>query len=379
MEPIVITGIGLITPLGRHRDTLFQRLFTGRSAVRPSPFPQAPFFAPVDVELETRYDRSIEMAIACARDALADAGPSFSRDERTAVYISSTKGGMNSLGKTAAPDFLANLMADSASRAAAQELGIKGPCFNVVAACATGIFAISSAMRAMEAGECDRAVVGVAESALTELVLSGFAQMGVLTQKGMRPFRKERDGFAPAEGAAVFTLEKEKAAMERGAALHGRITGCAIKTDEENAVRFDTSGRPIRGAILAALENAKLRPEDIDAVCVHGTATQNNDLCEASGIKSALGGVGAQVECFGVKPSLGHALGASAAVELAVCLLALQSGRLPPTLGQGAMDPACALNISGHGKPVLLRRILSLNFGFGGHIGAIIVEKTENR
>ena len=376
MDNLVITGMGLITPLGHHCNSIFHRLLAGRSAVESSPFPGAPFFAPIrDYPLETRYDRSIELAVACAREALQDAGESFCRDNKTSVYISSTKGGMNSLDNKMSENFLSNLMADGASRVAAQELGLSGACFNVVAACATGIFALGSAIRAIEAGECERAVVGVAEAALTELVMSGFSSMGVLTKTTMRPFRYARDGFVPAEGAAVFTVEKAKAAAERGATVHARIRGWATCTDQENIVRFDKSGVAIGRAITMALENGGLAAEEIDAICVHGTATPNNDLCEAAGIKVALGKYGECVDCFGVKPALGHALGASAALELAISILALESGRLPPTLGSGKIDDACTLNITEEGKSSVINRILSLNFGFGGHIGAVIVEK----
>ncbi len=378
MERIVITGMGLVTPLGHHCDLVFQRLLSGTSAVKASPFKEAPFFCTLrNYPLPERYDRSMELAIACTRAALQDAGASFPLNDRTSLYISSTKGGMNSFSSEMAGNFMPNFMADGSSRLTALELGLSGACYNVVAACATGIFAMSSAVRAILSGECDQAVVGASESALTELVLSGFGKMGVLTKKCMSPFRLGRDGFVPGEGAAVFTLEKESNAKARNTRVYAVIAGMAAMTDKEDIVRFDTAGRSIRGAIALSLQNAGLSPEDIDAICVHGTATANNDLCEANGIKLAMGRYGKEVDCFGIKPSLGHTLGASAAIELGISILAMLSGRLPPTLGVGERDPECLINITDKAKSINIKRVMSLNFGFGGHIGVIIIEKAD--
>ena len=217
MESIVITGIGIVTPLGSDIGSLWDGLINGKSGVRNNGSTVAPFTAPVDhFNVESKYDRSIEMAAVCAELALSDAGKSFCLDEGTGVFISSTKGGMNSVTQDVNPLTMQNIMADSAARVVAARLDIKGMVKNIVAACATGIFALSSAIRAVRSGECKRAVIGCSESALTPLVLSGFRNMGILTQRGPNPFRKTRDGFAPAEGAAVFTLEKRAEAENRG-------------------------------------------------------------------------------------------------------------------------------------------------------------------
>jgi 3-oxoacyl-[acyl-carrier-protein] synthase II len=375
MEDMVITGMGLVTALGPDPAQCWEALVSGKTGVRKNGSGVAPYTAPVDVTLpEDGYDRSIGLALACTGAALADSGKSFPLDRETGVFISSTKGGMHSLGSVSA-GAMANLLADGPARTAAAVFGIQGPVYNIVAACATTIFALSAAMRAVKRGECRRAIIGAAESALTPLILSGFHSMGILTRQGPRPFKKGRDGFAPAEGAAVFTLEKRADAEQRGAKIYGRVCGTATVTENENFVRFEKSGRAIGSAIRKALDQPGLAPGRIDAVCVHGTGTQNNDLCETNGITGALGECGYHVPCFGVKPALGHVLGASAAVELAVSLYALNTGVLPPTLGRGEPDPGCALNISDQARKHEMHTVLSLNFGFGGHVGAVIIGK----
>ncbi|OGJ84513.1 MAG: hypothetical protein A2268_11005 [Candidatus Raymondbacteria bacterium RifOxyA12_full_50_37] len=369
----VISGFGTITSLAHDPDLLWRNLMAGKSGVKWRESRTAPYTAPVNLPLPSTYDRSIELALACTGLALENAGKGFALDAETGIFISSTKGGMNSVGIPSGAGFIENVPADAAGRAIARDLDITGPVFNVVAACATGIFALQSAMRSIQAGECQRALVGASESALTDLVLSGFSNMGVLAKCPPRPFTRERDGFAPAEGAAVFAIETKEAALQRNARIWGKIAGIATVSDNEHAVRFDPTGAAITRAILQLFEKTGLAASDIDAICVHGTGTRNNDVCETNGILAAFGKRGREVPCFGVKPSIGHVLGASAAVEMAVCLLALQHNALPPTLGNGTPDPACALNVfSGN---IALNQILSLNFGFGGHVGAVCVEK----
>jgi len=167
-------------------------------------------------------------------------------------------------------------------------------------------------------------------------------------------------------------LERKKDAQGRRARVYGEIVSFGLASSAHHALRFHSSGAEIGRGILAALDRAGLSSREIDAVCVHGTATQNNDQAEAAALYRVFGD---RVPCFGVKPGLGHLLGACAAVELMVCLLALRRAELPPTLGCGPMDKACRINISDRPRRAPLGRILSLNFGFGGHIGAMIVGK----
>lgn len=371
MENIVITGMGLFCALGQEPEEVFKALCQGKNGVAPSGYSAAPMACHLkQIELPFGYDRSVSLAVVCAQKTLASSKPSFNSNDCTGIFVSSTKGTMHSVSS-----FLPAMMEQGTSRIIAKELKLTGPCYNVVAACATGIFAIASAIRAIKAGECLNALAGVSESALTELVLSGFDQMGVLSHTTMKPFRYDRDGFVPGEGAALFLLEQESQAKKRGANILARIIGTAAITESEQVVRFDETGASIAAAIQKALNQAGLDAAHIDAICVHGTATRNNDLCEANGIKRALGESASAIPCFGIKPAIGHVLGASAAVELAVSILCLQHNMLPPTLGNGEWDTACRLNLSQQPISLQLKRILSLNFGFGGHIGAIIIEK----
>jgi len=373
MDKLVITGIGVATGLGQTPETVFENLLAEKSAVTESGLPYAPFVAPLrEYRPAGARDRSVELALMCTQSAVADAGPGFTPGEGTGLFLSSTKGGMHSLEPCLGGEAFGAFLPDNPVRAVAEKWGIRGIAQNVVAACATGIYAMASAARAVTAGECVNAIAGCTEAALTPLVLSGFSRMGVLTRKGMAPFRKGRDGFAPGEGAAVFILERKKDAQGRRARVYGEIASFGLASSPHHALRLHPSGAEIGRAILTALKKAGLSSREIDAVCVHGTATQNNDQAEAAALYRVFGD---RVPCFGVKPGLGHLLGACAAAELMVCLLALRHGALPPTLGCGPMDRACRINISDRPRRPPLGRILSLNFGFGGHIGAVIIGK----
>lgn len=368
MEQLVITGIGLETGLGADPALFWEGLIGGKSAITESGLDYAPFTAPLrGFQAAGRFDRSVEIGLACMERAMKDAGEGFEAGCRTGLFFSSTKGGMHSVSRG-----LSDIYADCPARIAARKWGISATVQNIVAACATGIYALAAAARAIRAGECGNAVVGCTESALTPLILAGFGSMGALTRRGMAPFRKGRDGFAPAEGAAVFVIEEQAHAKARHARIYGRLAGFGLTTSTHHPIRFHPSGEGIVEAISLALKNAGIVADQIDAVCLHGTATLNNDLSEAAAVSAVFG---PRVPCFGLKPSLGHLLGACAAVEAAVCLLAMDRQVIPPTLGTGPADPACRdIAISDRPLRARLERVLSLNFGFGGHIGALVLE-----
>ena len=369
MDKLVITGCGLLTGFGTNPTATFQRICQGESVVRQIGPHFAPFLARTDFSGSNDCpERSIGMAIAVVSQALSS-NPGFILDDMTAVYMSSSKGGMESIENGAFFDWLP----DGPARAVASKWKLRAGAFNVVAACASGLFGLAAACRDIRSGRISRAIVGCTEASLTSTVLAGFSKLGVLTRKGMSPFCRERDGFAPGEGAAAFLVQRQKEVFQCGSASFAvPISGYGLSSSFEHPLRFHPEGPEIKQAMMQALYMADLKNDQIDAICLHGTATENNDTAETAAVRSLFG---RSTPCFALKPALGHLLGACAAVEMAICLQVLATGTIPLTLGFREADSNGGLFLSEKllNRPV--RRVLSLNFGFGGHVGAVILEK----
>ncbi|MEA3229678.1 MAG: beta-ketoacyl-[acyl-carrier-protein] synthase family protein [archaeon] len=249
-----------------------------------------------------------------------------------------------------------------------------GPCQNIVAACATGANSLMVGADWIREGVCDIVVCGACESSFHSLYISGFRQLGVLTESIVRPFDMDRDGFAPGEGSGILVLERKDRAMLRGAHIYGALKGSTMAIDSTDTVSLNSNGKTIAGAIERTLELSKIEiPGYINA---HGTATQLNDRAETAAIKTVFGKNSKKIPVSSTKAATGHLLGASGAVEIAFSLLSLRDNIIPPTLNYKTPDPELDLNyVPNAAQRTQINTAMSLSFGFGGQIGVSIFER----
>lgn len=405
MKRVVVTGIGVVTPIGIGKEAFYRSLKEGASGVSPiSRFDTSPFSTKVAAEVKdwppgdyqesefSSLDRFIQFALVASHQAISDAQIKISDPlrKRMGVLISSSKGGMETLERVnkvliekgpseTPPTFLSNFLSSSASSLVAERLKSKGPISNVVSACATGTHSIMRATELIKEGQAEVMLAGSSEASITPLILAGFSRMGVLSKKEERtpsPFDKERDGFVIGEGAGVVVLETEEHALIRGAHIYGEIVGYAWGADAHHMTHFSSSGDSIARAIKEALNRAGLFSSDLDYINAHGTATQQNDRVETLALKKALGRDLYSIPTSSTKSMTGHLLGAAGSVEFIACLLALERNFIPPTINYQHPDPDCDLDYTpNRAREREIECALSLSFGFGGHIGALIVKK----
>ncbi|HRY30104.1 MAG TPA: beta-ketoacyl-[acyl-carrier-protein] synthase family protein [Elusimicrobiota bacterium] len=360
VQSVVVTGIGLMSPLGAGRDIGWKKLLDGVSGVRAG--------AAVCPLSGSREPRAVQLALAAAEEAAREAGlPAGPRlGERWGCSVSASK--------PIVSEGLRWLPPEEVPFAVARRFGVCGPVLNVSSACATGLHSVMTAAGWIREGRCDAVLAGSAESSLHPLYLAGFSQMGVLSTRGtVRPFDRDRDGFVVGEGAAVFVLEREEPALRRGAEIYGRIAGWDFSCDASHAVRFNSGGDRIAASLARALGRAGVSPRNVDYLNAHGTATLMNDELEVRALKAVFGGASVP-PVSSTKGATGHLLGATGAVELAFCLLALKTGRLPPTVNLSHPIAREFDFVPNKGRPARLSTAVSLSFGFGGAIGAMVVQ-----
>jgi 3-oxoacyl-[acyl-carrier-protein] synthase II len=385
MPGVVVTGIGLVTPLGADRESSWKRLSAGESGVVDGEA-RAPLAA-------DGPPRAVQLALAAAREALADAGgPAGPLGERWGCLVSCSKPlpphpsfrrplPLSGRGEDESFPLLLGegagegtfLWPDIVPSTVARSFGVTGPVMNLSSACATGLQSVMAAAEWLREGRCDAVLAGASESSLHPLYLSGFSRMGVLSGTGrVRPFDSGRDGFVIGEGAAVFVLERESAARARAARVYGALAGWDFSSDASHATRFNSGGEKIAASLTRALGRAGEGPEAVDYLSAHGTATPANDPLEVQALRRVFGGLRPRVSS--TKAATGHLLGATGAAELAFCLLALRDGVLPPTLNLA--DPLAG-DIDFLPKPLVRpsRVAATLSFGFGGSLAAAVVRK----
>jgi 3-oxoacyl-[acyl-carrier-protein] synthase II len=391
--PVVITGMGAVTPLGVGVDALYGRWSEGECAIseglaRCSDFDPTEHLSRKDAR---RTDRFTHFALVAADEALAGAWPEGLPYEpgRIGCVIGTGIGGLGSLEhqqdvlrekgpRAVSPLAVPLLMGNAAAAAVAMRNGLHGSSFGVMSACAAGAHAIGAALRMIEAGEADAVVAGGAESAIAGVAVAAFAAMGATSPTGIsRPFDARRDGFVMGEGAGVLVLENAEAAAARGAEPLGEILGYAASSDAHHLTAPEPSGRDAARAIELALADAGLAPEDLDYVNAHGTSTPLNDRSETEALKAALGSEAHRIPVSSTKSAIGHLLGAAGAVEAVATIESLRRGLAPPTVGWEERDPeldldyvpgeARALEHRGNGVGPERLTGLSNSFGFGGH------------
>ncbi len=404
---VVITGIGPVTPIGVGVDDFWDGLRLGRSVVRqitrfdPSPFRshiagEVPDFDPaawMEPRRARRLDRCSHFTIAAARLALKDAGLELAQEDpdRVGAMMGTALGGVafaeQEHGKYLAegiravePGLALTVFVGASSCNLAIELGISGPNITNGMSCASGAIAIGEAFRAISRGEADVMLAGGAEAPLSPLSYGAFAIIRAMSTRNddpataSRPFDRGRDGFVMAEGAAVLVLEERERAVGRGAPIYAEVAGYGLTNDAHHMTAPRPDGRQAARAIKNALETAGIPATEVGYVNAHGSSTPLNDPTEAIAIRQVFGRHAEQVPVSGTKGYFGHALGASGAIEAAICALASRREWLPPSVNLQDPDPTCELNyVRGEGETAAPEFLLSNSFGFGGINAALIL------
>jgi 3-oxoacyl-[acyl-carrier-protein] synthase II len=400
MTEVVVTGIGVVSPIGIGVESYWEGLTSGRSGVDLiQSFDTEGLLVRIGAEVNDfdpgdympvrdagRQDRYTQMAIAAAGAAWDEAGLGGAGHdaERVGVIIGSGIGGLATIEKEhssflsggprrVSPLTVPKMMANAASGAVAMQLGVFGPNFAPVSACATAAHAIGEAYRAIKFGDADVMIAGGSEAALTPFALAAFTRMGALSrrnddpQRASRPFDAERDGFIFGEGAGIVVLERRDVAEARGANIAAELAGYGASADAYHVTQPDPKGVGAERCMRAALRDAEINPENVDYINAHGTSTMYNDRVETIAIKSALGPEAKRIPVSSTKSQTGHLLGAAGAIEAAACVLSIQRGVIPATINLENPDPECDLDyVPNDPRESKVNVALSNSFGFGG-------------
>ena len=408
---VVVTGLGVISPVGSTIASFWESLLAGKSGVRiiegfdVSAYPtkiaaQVRDFNPGDFlsrKEARRMDRFVQFACAATKLALEDSGLRIDAGlaERTGVWIGSGIGGLetyeaqhaNLLNKgvgSVSPFFIPMLIPNMASGQVSIIFGAKGPNGCTVTACATGTNCIGDAFRIIQRGDADVMIAGGAEAAITPLGVAGFCAMKALStrndepQKASRPFDADRDGFVMGEGAGIVVLEEMERALRRGADIYAEVIGYASTSDAYHIVQPAPNGEGAARAFTLALRDAGIEPTEVDYINAHGTSTDMNDPMETQAIKTAFGEHAYKLAVSSIKSMTGHMLGAAGAVEFIAAVLACKNDVIPPTINYTTPDPECDLDyVPNVCRQRAVRVAVSDSLGFGGHNAVLVVRKFE--
>jgi len=398
MNRVVITGIGVASPVGHTLDRFWSALIEPRSGVRPLTIipterlntriaAQIDDFDPAahfESKFANQLDRMSQFAVYAARAAMRDCGVVMSEQRalETATILGNGAGGQNTLddsyyrlyGQNAPrvhPLSVPRLMGNAAGSQVSIDLGLKGPGWTVASACASGAHAIGQAFHMVRNGQVAMAMTGGTEACLTVGTIKGWEALRVLTADACRPFSRTRTGIVLGEGAAMFVLERRDDAVRRGAHIHAELLGFGMSTDAVDIVAADAAGAA--RAMTAALADAGLNTGDIDYVNAHGTGTVLNDKTESEALRRVFGADAGRLAVSSTKAVLGHSLGAAGALELAASALALENQVMPPTANFQEPDPDCALDfVPNEARRAPIRHAMSNSFAFGG-LNAVLV------
>jgi 3-oxoacyl-[acyl-carrier-protein] synthase II len=409
MRRVVVTGIGAITPIGLGRDGLWDGLVAEKSAVGPlTRFDPSQFRSHVAAEVNAfvptdhlderrsrRFDRFAQFSVVASRMALTDAGIVLEREdrERIGAMMGSALGGVayaeDQMGKYMTGGLRAvdatlalAVFGGAASCNIAIEFGVYGPNSTNAMSCASGTIAVGDAFRTVRDNYADVMICGGAEAPLSTLCYGAFSLIRAMSTRNddpataSRPFDRDRDGFVMGEGAAVLILEERERALARGAPIYAEVLGYGMTNDGHHMTAPRPDGSQAARAMRLALSDAHVQPGEIGYVNAHGSSTPLNDPTETLAVKQVLGDHAYRVPLSGTKGYYGHALGASGAIEAAICALALDRSWLPPTVNLASPDPACDLDyIAGAGRSARPETILSNSFGFGGINASLVMRK----
>ncbi len=409
MRRVVVTGIGIVSPIGIGVEENWNSLREGRSGVGPIThfdasslpsriagevknfFPEK-WLSPKDAK---RLPLFLQYAAVAAQEAFSMAGLEVSDElgERMGVAIGSGIGGIGDIEKNTlilkekgwkkiSPYFIPYAIINMASGYVAIQFKAYGPNLSVVTACATGTHAIGEAFKMIQRGAADVMIAGGTESPITPLGVAGFSAMRALStrnhepEKASRPFDRERDGFVVAEGAGILILEALEHARARGAKIIAEIVGYGMSSDAFHITAPDKSGHGAAKAMKAALEDAGISPQQVDYINAHGTSTLLNDVTETRAIKMVFGDRAYKIPVSSTKSMTGHMLGAAGAAEAIYTILAVSRDFVPPTINYEVPDPECDLDyVPNRGRETVVNYALSNSFGFGGTNATLLIKK----
>jgi len=406
---VVVTGIGLITPLGVGLEKSWHGLLEGESGIGGiTQFDSASFATQIagevkDFDVEDfielkeirKMDRFIHFAVAGAKMAVSDSGLGITREnaDRVGVIVGSGIGGLPAIERyhsvllekgprRITPFFIPMLIINLASGQISIMTGAKGPNSAAVTACASGSHSIGDAFRLIQCGYADAMIAGGTESVITPLAIGGFNAMKALStrndepQRASRPFDRDRDGFVMGEGAGILILEVMEHAIKRGAKIYAEITGYGMTSDAYHITSPPPDGEGARRCMEAALTDAGIRPEEVDYINAHGTSTKQGDEIETKAIKDLFGAHAGRLAVSSTKSMTGHLLGASGGVEAGITALAVHHDIVPPTVNLENPDPDCDLDYVPHkARKMAVNCALSNSFGFGGTNASLVFKK----
>jgi 3-oxoacyl-[acyl-carrier-protein] synthase II len=410
---VVITGMGLVSPLGNDLPSFWNNLSNGQSGIGPITLfdvsqydckiagevrefdPSLAFKNPRDAR---RSDRFTQLAVAAAKSALADSGLALpaSNPDRIGVMVGSGIGGlktmedqhtilMNRGPSRISPFMIPMLISNMASGIISMEHGLQGPNYATVSACATSAHGIGEAWRMIREGDADAFVAGGSEAAIVPLGIGGFGAMKALSTRNdeptraSRPFDKGRDGFVMGEGAGILVMEELSHAKARGAKIYAEIGGYGLSADAYHMTTPLENGEGAQRCMRMALQKAGINPDQVDYVNAHGTSTPVGDLCETRAVKAVFGEHAKKLSVSSTKSMTGHLLGAAGVVESIACILAIQNSLIPPTINLENPEEECDLDFTPlTAKERKVRVAVNNSFGFGGHNATLIIKAFEN-
>lgn len=411
MNRVVITGLGVISPLGNDIDTFWNHLIQGKSGVSTiTRFDTSDFAVKIAAEVKDfnplnfmnkkdakRMDRFVQFAVAASKMALEHAGLDMDKveKERVGTYIGSGIGGLETLEeqhkvmmkrgpRRVSPFFVPMMIANMASGIVSIQIGAKGPNSAAISACATGTHCVGDAFKILQRGDADVMIAGGTEATILPMAVAGFSAMGALStnneapEKASRPFDRDRDGFVMGEGAGVLVLETLEHAQKRGANIIAEVVGYGMTADAYHLTSPDPEGDGAKRSMLMAVKDAGLEPEDVDYINAHGTSTDYNDKFETMAIKGAFGEHAKRLAISSTKSMTGHLLGAAGGIETIATALAIKEGIVPPTINLENPDPDCDLDyVPNEARKMRVRAALSNSLGFGGHNATIALKEYQ--
>ncbi|TCS93112.1 beta-ketoacyl-ACP synthase II [Hazenella coriacea] len=409
---VVITGFGVVSPVGSDASNFWENLLAGQSGIGPVTLFDTEGFAvkiagevkdfdPLDYldrKEARKMDRFVQFAIAAATQAVKHAELDMSKEDptRVGVYVGSGIGGLGTLEeqhktllkkgpRRVSPFFIPMMIANMASGQVSMQIGAKGPNSAAISACATGTHSIGDAFKIIQRGDADVMIAGGTEATVLPMAFAGFSSMGALStrnddpQKASRPFDLERDGFVMGEGSGVLVLETLEHALNRGANIIAEVAGYGMTADAYHLTSPDPEGEGAARSMQIAINDAGLEPSDIDYINAHGTSTPLNDKFETLAIKRVFGEHVNHLAVSSTKSMTGHLLGAAGGVEAIATALALKEQMIPPTINYENPDPECDLDyVPNEARKTNVRAALSNSLGFGGHNATILLKVYED-
>ncbi|MFL2745994.1 MAG: beta-ketoacyl-ACP synthase II [Dehalococcoidia bacterium] len=404
---VVVTGIGVVSPVGKTVDQFWNSLVNGISGIAPitlcdpSPFPckiagEVKDFDPsdyMDLKDAKRMARFSQLAVAASQMAIVDSGIDISDEnvDEIGVFVGNGNGGFPDIEANArllvdkgamrvSPFFIPMILPNMAAANVSRVFGIKGYTSTITTACAAGTQSIGEAAEVLKKGYANVILAGGCEAGISQLGLGGFSTIRALTSQNenpktaSKPFDANRDGFVPAEGAAMLILETEKHAMDRGADIYAEILGYGVSSDAYHLVQPDKDGDGAFRAIMNSLKDSQITKSEIDYINAHGTSTPMNDLSETLAIKKTFGSLAPKIPISSTKSMIGHVLGGAGALEAVASILSIVNGVIHPTINYKTPDKQCDLDyVPNKSRVKDIKTVLSNSFGFGGQNACLVL------